>query len=131
MVKIDTREKFTVITPNTDFLSDSLTEKLSSLATGYLTKDFKNIVLNMAQVSTIDENAAHNLSALQQQFYAANASFVLCEVNPEVLQMFYKLEIADAINITPTESEAWDIVQMEEIEREFLNDEDAELGGGG
>ncbi|MEP6512254.1 MAG: STAS domain-containing protein [Parafilimonas sp.] len=131
MVKIDTREKFTVITPNTDFLSDSLTEKLSSLATSYLTKDIKNIVLNMAQVSTIDENVAHNLSKLQQQFYTANGSFVLCEVKPEVVQMFEKLKLADAINITPTESEAWDIVQMEEIEREFLNDEDAELGGSG
>jgi hypothetical protein len=26
------------------------------------------------------------------------------------------------MNITPTESEAWDILQMEEIERELLND---------
>jgi len=25
------------------------------------------------------------------------------------------------MNITPSESEAWDIVQMEEIERELLN----------
>ena len=28
------------------------------------------------------------------------------------------------MNITPTESEAWDIVQMEEIERELLGDFD-------
>ena len=27
------------------------------------------------------------------------------------------------MNVTPTESEAWDIVQMEEIEREFLDEE--------
>jgi hypothetical protein len=26
------------------------------------------------------------------------------------------------MNVTPTESEAWDIVQMEEIERELLGD---------
>jgi hypothetical protein len=26
------------------------------------------------------------------------------------------------MNVTPTESEAWDIVQMEEIERELLDD---------
>jgi hypothetical protein len=29
------------------------------------------------------------------------------------------------MNITPTESEAWDILQMEEIERELLKDPDA------
>jgi len=26
------------------------------------------------------------------------------------------------MNVTPTESEAWDMVQMEEIERELLDD---------
>ena len=31
------------------------------------------------------------------------------------------------MNITPSESEAWDIVQMEEIERELLNDFDDNL----
>jgi len=28
------------------------------------------------------------------------------------------------MNVTPTESEAWDIVQMEEIERELLGDDE-------
>ena len=28
------------------------------------------------------------------------------------------------LNVTPTESEAWDIVQMEEIERELLDNTD-------
>jgi len=28
------------------------------------------------------------------------------------------------MNVTPSESEAWDIVQMEEIERELLSDDD-------
>ena len=34
------------------------------------------------------------------------------------------MEIAEILNITPTESEAWDIVQMEEIERELLDGDD-------
>jgi hypothetical protein len=32
------------------------------------------------------------------------------------------MELLDLMNITPTESEAWDIVQMEEIERELLDE---------
>ena len=28
------------------------------------------------------------------------------------------------MNVTPTESEAWDILQMEEIEREFFNEDE-------
>jgi len=34
-----------------------------------------------------------------------------------------KNELLELMNVTPTQSEAWDIVQMEEIEREFLRDE--------
>jgi hypothetical protein len=32
-------------------------------------------------------------------------------------------DLLEMMNITPTQSEAWDIVQMEEIEREFLDEE--------
>jgi hypothetical protein len=32
--------------------------------------------------------------------------------------------LMEMMNVTPTESEAWDIVQMEELERELLNDAD-------
>jgi hypothetical protein len=34
-----------------------------------------------------------------------------------------KIEVLDLLNYTPTETEAWDIVQMEEIERELFEDE--------
>jgi hypothetical protein len=37
-----------------------------------------------------------------------------------VKDMFGKDELLDQLNVVPTESEAWDIVQMEEIERELL-----------
>jgi hypothetical protein len=37
-----------------------------------------------------------------------------------------KEELLELMNITPTESEAWDIVQMEEIERELLDNEYSE-----
>ncbi|RYZ15978.1 MAG: anti-anti-sigma factor, partial [Chitinophagaceae bacterium] len=36
------------------------------------------------------------------------------------------LDLLELMNVTPTESEAWDIVQMEEIERELLDDEEPE-----
>jgi hypothetical protein len=33
-----------------------------------------------------------------------------------------EMQLLELMNVTPTESEAWDIVQMEEIERELMND---------
>ncbi len=49
-VKIDTKEKFTVITPMNADLTANMTEELSELLLGYLQKDIPHIVLNMKNV---------------------------------------------------------------------------------
>jgi hypothetical protein len=36
-------------------------------------------------------------------------------------------EFGEVMNLTPTETEAWDILQMEEIERELLDSDDMEF----
>ena len=126
-VKIDTREKFTVLTPDTDCLSDNLTAELSSVISAYLQNNVKNVVLNLKNVSAVDDMAAERLTKLQQQFYESNASFVICEIQNSVEEKFDQLELLDLLNITPTESEAWDIVQMEEIERELMDGDDTEF----
>jgi hypothetical protein len=33
-------------------------------------------------------------------------------------------ELLEMMNVTPTQSEAWDIVQMEEIDREMMDGEE-------
>ena len=49
---------------------------------------------------------------------------VICELQPAVEEQLDKLELLEFLNVTPTESEAWDIVQMELIEREILGGEE-------
>ena len=39
-------------------------------------------------------------------------------------KMLGDMGFLESMNVTPTESEAWDIVQMEEIERELMKDFD-------
>ena len=122
--KIDTKEKFTVITPMSETLSDNLTAELIQTAINYLQKDIRNVVLNFRQVQSIDEDAATRLVKLEQTFYENNASFVICEIQLLVEEQLKKFNLLDSINVTPTESEASDIVQMEEIERELTGDND-------
>jgi len=126
-VKIDTREKFTVITPDTDVLSDNLTAELSSVIVQYLQNNPKNVVLNLKNVSAAEASAVERLVKLQQQFYESNASFVICEIENNFEKELDELGLLEIMNVTPTESEAWDIVQMEEIERELLDGEDIEF----
>ena len=123
-VKTDTKEKFHVITVETDRLTANLTEKLCKQLDDFLRQDIKNIVLNLSTVSDIDDEGAESLVKTQQKFYDNSASFVICHLQPTVENFLDNKNLLELMNVTPTESEAWDIVQMEEIERELLGDED-------
>jgi anti-anti-sigma factor len=125
-VKIDTKEKFTVITPSGDDLPANMTGELQKILNSYLLKKPAHVILNMEKVNSIDPAPAEMISTMQQTFYDNKASFVLCSLQPAVEKMFDEMNLLALMNVTPTESEAWDIVQMEEIERELLNDFDEE-----
>ncbi|MDB5200098.1 MAG: hypothetical protein JWO92_2061 [Chitinophagaceae bacterium] len=120
-VKIDTKEKFHVITPEEPVLSANMTEELNKMLLSYLHSEIKNIVLKLREVKEMDKRIATTIFELQQTFNDKNASFVICEIQKPIEEIFDQLELLDVLNFTPTESEAWDIVQMEEIEREFLD----------
>ncbi|MBA2329054.1 MAG: STAS domain-containing protein [Flavisolibacter sp.] len=123
-VKTDTKEKFHVITVQTQHLSANMTVDLCTRLSNYLKHNIRNIVLKMKEVKSIDEEGAECLVKTQQHFYENAASFVICELDKELEESLDKMDLLELMNITPTESEAWDIVQMEEIERELLGDED-------
>jgi anti-anti-sigma factor len=122
-VKLDTKERFTVITPEETSLPVNMTEELNLLLLGYLQKDIPHLVLNMQNVESVDESVAENIASIQQQFYEKDCSFVICNLQKKVEQLLDSKELLEHMNVTPSESEAWDILQMEEIERDFLRDE--------
>ena len=122
-VKIDTKEKFQVFTPEEPILTVNMTDELVKLLLSCLKKEIKNVVLNLKAVNELDEKSAELILNCQQEFYDQQNSFVICELTAEVETFLEKNEILDVMNYTPTESEAWDIIQMEEIEREFFEDE--------
>jgi anti-anti-sigma factor len=119
MVKIDTREKMHVITILESGLAANMTEKMDKVVLPLLDDNVKNVIINMKDIKIVEKAAALHLVNLQTTFHESRASFVLCELQPEVKKSFATLDLLDNLNWTPTESEAMDIVQMEEIEREF------------
>ena len=104
-----------------------MTEELSNRLLSYLGCDIKNVVLNLKHLQSLDNISAETLVKIQQKFYESNASFVICELQSKVEQFLDNHHLLEMMNITPTESEAGDIVQMEEIERDLLDGEQFEV----
>ena len=119
MVKIDTREKFHVITIHEAVLAANMTEKMDKVLLPLLDDNVKNVIINMKDIKIVESAAAEHLVRIHNTFYDSNSSFVVCELQQDVKNSFENTRTLEKLNFTPTESEAMDMVQMEEIEREF------------
>ena len=125
-VKTDTKERFHVIRVETREMSAIMAGELDRQLLELLKDNTKNVVLNLSGVKTMQEEAAEKLVRTQQKFYDSGASFVVCEMPEELEEFLDSKALLELMNVTPTESEAYDIVQMEEMERELLGDDDDE-----
>ena len=125
--KRDTKEKFHAITVSEPTFTADMAAELTDLLLPYLQFDVKNIILNLKELQSLDEIAAEKLVKLQQNFYEHNASFVICEMQKPLEDFLDSKNLLEIMNATPTESEAWDIVQMEEIERELMDSDSSDL----
>jgi anti-anti-sigma regulatory factor len=101
-----------------------MTEELEKVLLPIIELDVKNVVLILKDIPEVEEAAADSLVKIQQAFYDNSASFVICELTPQVEKYLEDDGFLELMNVTPTESEAWDIVQLEEVERELLNGPD-------
>ena len=122
--KIDTKEIFHVISIEETNLTANMAEDLMELVAKKQEEENKSLVFNLEGVFSMDDKIAVAFQYLHETCYANNLSMVVCGLSPVVKSKFQEHDLSESINITPTESEAWDIVQMEEIERELGLDMD-------
>ncbi len=120
-VKIDTKEKFHVIRMPEGPATAIMAEELSEIVQNCRTPDNGNVIIDMSAVTALDNEAIRILLSLQESAYTMQHSFVVCCLAKDIERQLDELDILDMMNHTRTESEAWDIVQMEEIERELLD----------
>jgi len=123
-VKINTREKIHAITIEESILAANMTAELEKCLLPILKTDENTVVLILKDIQNVEDAAAECLVRIQQEFYDAGTSFVICELTPEVEKTLENNGLLELMNVTPTESEAYDIVRMEEVERELLNGPD-------
>lgn len=122
--KLDTKEKFAVIEVLEPKFSANMAEEFSQLVAGLSRHNVPHIVLSLQAVNEIDQDMATSIAKQQLEYYNEGNSFVICSLNHGVASVFETLHLLEDMNVTPTQSEAWDIVQMEEIERELLKNFD-------
>ncbi len=125
-VKIDTKDKFVEITPEVVELTANMADELNNILISQLNKNIPHLIFNAEKIERIDGTIIKTFCKVKEKFIAADASIVFCSFQPHIYITLDEQDLVDFLNITPTLSEAWDIIQMEEIERELFKDFDEE-----
>ena len=118
-VKIDTKEVFHVITIEEKVLTAIMAADLKKTIEVEQQRQCLSLILNFQHVQAVEQTLLSLLEDLRKSQKAIEKSFVVCSMSNEIQQKLGVHKECDKFHITPTESEAWDIVQMEEIEREL------------
>ena len=121
-VKIDTKEIFYVISITEEKLTANMAVELIKLVTEKQKEANKSIILDFTALAEIDKDAIDLLVKWHEKIYQDKKSLVIFGLSNPVKSALDEAGLLELVNHTPTESEAWDIVQMEEIVRELDTD---------
>jgi len=121
-VKIDTKEIFYVISITEEKLTANMAVELIKLVTEKQKEANKSIILDFTALAEIDKDAINLLVKWHEKIYQDKKSLVIFGLSNPVKSALNEAGLLELVNHAPTESEAWDIVQMEEIVRELDTD---------
>ena len=110
---IDKREKTVIITSSKDTFED-LNAFINEY---YATFSNKNLIIDLSKNKKIKEEELIGFEVLQEMQFEIDRSFVLVASNIDFD------EVMEFIMVVPSLTEAFDMVDMEEIERDLLKEE--------
>jgi anti-anti-sigma regulatory factor len=121
--KIDTKETFTILAPQTALFDAQVAAKLAETCADLRRNGSANFIFDMGEVAQITPDAVTALIALHETLYAENQSLVITGTVSAVMAEFKQDEVDLLLNIAPKMAEAIDIISMEILERELLGEE--------
>ncbi len=120
---LDKQEKFSVFTLENEKLNSQIAPLLKSEMILLNAEGIRNIIFDMSRIKFVDSSGLSSILISNRLCKSANGTFVLTGVNEHVLRLVKISKLDEVLQIVPTLQEAKDLVMMEEIERDF-NDDD-------
>lgn len=115
----DQKEKLVFITSNVEKLDAIYAPELKSELVLQNRNTQRNIIVDLSATKYIDSSGLSALLVGQRLCRDANGTFVVCGLQETVKKLISISQLDSVFKITPTLSEAIDLVYMEEVEREI------------
>lgn len=120
--KIDAKEQFTVITPQSSALNAQLAADLAEQCKQLTQKGSLNFIVDLALCQEVHTDFLMPFIELSSQLYEEGRSFVLAHPAAKMLQILKEEDAIDSLNYAPTFIEAIDIVNMDILERDLFKE---------
>ncbi len=121
--KIDTKDTFSIIMPESTEINAKMTGELMAKCAEMRQSGSKNFIIDLSRALAMSTNAVPAMVALHEECYNNDCSLVFTGINKEGINILKENETDLLINIAPTMKEAIDIVSMEILERDLFNEE--------
>lgn len=122
MFAISQEDKFAVIKVQSDKLNSAISPELKDNFVNLSNNNVKNIVLDLSETKFCDSSGLSAILVGNRVCRNANGTFVVSGVKDMVEKLIQISQLDTILQITPTVSEARDLIYMEEVERDLNNE---------
>lgn len=121
MFTISKEDNYAVVKVNSEKLNSIIAPELKNHFVDLSSQDYRNVILDLSGVKFCDSSGLSAILVGNRVSRNAKGTFVVSGVKDMVEKLIQISQLDSILNITPTVSEAKDIIYMDEVERGFDN----------
>ncbi len=120
---IEDKGKYTLVKSNVDKLDSTCAPELKSELV-YLNKtNVRNVIIDLGATRYCDSSGLSALLVANRLCKSVNGSLIVCSLQEPVQKLVQISQLESVLSITPSLSEAVDLLFMEEIEKDVKKDQ--------
>lgn len=121
--EIEKKDKYTLIRSKIEKLDSTVSPLLKSELVVISNDGGRNIIMDLSDTRYCDSSGLSAILVGNRLCKNANGSFIICGLQESVKKLITISQLDTILNITPSFTEAEDMLFMEEVERDLLNDD--------
>jgi anti-anti-sigma factor len=124
--EIEYKEKYTLVRSTVEKLDGTVSPLLKSEFVVINNKGVRNIILDLKNTRYCDSSGLSAILVGNRLCKNANGTFIVCGLQDVVKKLIAISQLDTILNITPSFTEAEDLLFMEEVERDINNEDQSQ-----
>jgi anti-sigma B factor antagonist len=124
MFNINKEEKLAIVKVNSEKLNSINSPELKNHFVKLSSEDMKNVILDLSEVKFCDSSGLSAILVGNRVSKNSDGTFVVSGIKDMVEKLIQISQLDSILNITPTISEARDLIFMDEVQRSFDSSEE-------